>query len=242
MKVELIYEKTCPNIEAARTQIKRAFADHGAHAQWQEWEISDPLSPDYAHGYGSPTVLVDGKDVTGAEPTNDDSCCRIYTLASSRENQGVPAVAQIVAALAAASTPPAGTPGLRKNFVLLLNVFPTVLIALLPKLFCPACWPAYAGLLSSVGLGFFDYTPYRAPALGVFVAIALGALVFQAPRRRGYRPFLVGIFASIVLLSAKFYWDNDLMMWIGLSLLVAASLWNSWPKKVLDGECPACQG
>jgi hypothetical protein len=31
---------------------------------------------------------------------------------------------------------------------------PGVGASLFPKLACPLCWPAYAGLLSSVGLGF----------------------------------------------------------------------------------------
>jgi hypothetical protein len=30
---------------------------------------------------------------------------------------------------------------------------PGVGLSLLPKLACPACWPAYTGLLSSIGLG-----------------------------------------------------------------------------------------
>jgi hypothetical protein len=31
---------------------------------------------------------------------------------------------------------------------------PGVGVSLLPKLVCPLCWPAYAGLLSTFGLGF----------------------------------------------------------------------------------------
>src|SRR5215831_11945154 len=33
-------------------------------------------------------------------------------------------------------------------------VLPGIGVALMPKLICPLCWPAYAGLLSAVGLGF----------------------------------------------------------------------------------------
>jgi hypothetical protein len=35
-----------------------------------------------------------------------------------------------------------------------LMTIPGVGMSLVPKLACPSCWPAYAGLLSSVGLGF----------------------------------------------------------------------------------------
>jgi hypothetical protein len=31
---------------------------------------------------------------------------------------------------------------------------PGIGVPLLPKLMCPLCWPAYAGLLSTLGLGF----------------------------------------------------------------------------------------
>ncbi len=33
-------------------------------------------------------------------------------------------------------------------------VLPGVGASLLPKLTCPLCWPAYAGLLTTLGLGF----------------------------------------------------------------------------------------
>jgi len=106
---------------------------------------------------------------------------------------------------------------------------PTVGVALLPKLTCPACWPAYAGVLSAMGLGFFDYTPYLMPLTLVFIVIVLASLAFRAGRRRGYKPLLLGLMASLVLLTGKFYFDSDGIMYVGLGLLVAASLWNSWP-------------
>ncbi len=54
MKVELIYEKTCPNIEAARAQLLRAFSDAGMTPRWQEWEVRSPQVPTQVHEYGSP--------------------------------------------------------------------------------------------------------------------------------------------------------------------------------------------
>ncbi len=44
-----------------------------------------------------------------------------------------------------------------------LLALPSVGVSILPKLACPACWPAYAGLLSSVGLGFLISTVYLLP-------------------------------------------------------------------------------
>lgn len=101
MLVELVYEKTCPNIEAARRQLLRAFAAAAIPARWHEWEISSPDAPAHVHGYGSPTILVDGQDVSGGMADGDDYCCRIYARAE-QANQGVPPIGEVVRALEAA--------------------------------------------------------------------------------------------------------------------------------------------
>jgi len=44
-----------------------------------------------------------------------------------------------------------------------LLALPSVGVSILPKLACPACWPAYAGLLTSTGLGFLISAVYLLP-------------------------------------------------------------------------------
>ena len=118
-------------------------------------------------------------------------------------------------------------------------LLPTVGVALLPKLACPACWPAYAGLLSSLGIGFMDYTPYLVPFTLVFLAVSLGTMAYRAKSRQGYGPLFLGLVAGAVLMVGKFVYDSDAAMYAGLVILVAAALWNTWPKTQADG-CPAC--
>lgn len=100
MKVELIYEKSCPNVDAARMQLARAFKQAELQPSWQEWEVSHPDTPDYARTYGSPTILVNEKDVSGLAPADCRDNCRIY-----RSDQGeievVPPLEKIVNALKA---------------------------------------------------------------------------------------------------------------------------------------------
>lgn len=98
MQVELVYEKTCPNIGAAREQLLRAFTEADMPPVWQEWEVSQPDAPAHVHGYGSPTILVNGKDVSGSMTEGDDLCCRIYAHGDTC-NKGVPPVSDIVRAL-----------------------------------------------------------------------------------------------------------------------------------------------
>ena len=120
-------------------------------------------------------------------------------------------------------------------------MLPAVGAAFLPKLTCPACWPAYAGMLSALGIGFFDYTPYLLPLTAVFVLIAVCALAYRAKQRRGYKPFLLGLAAGATLLAGKFHFDSDAAMYAGLAVLVLASLWNTWPMPQPTGvPCPAC--
>ena len=73
---------------------------------------------------------------------------------------------------------------------------------MLPKLACPLCWPAYAGLLSSVGLGFLISAQYLFAVTIGFLVLALAALAFRAKHRHGYGPFSMGLVAAAGVLLA----------------------------------------
>lgn len=63
--VEFVYEKACPYITPTRKQLLKAFGVVGVLPAWSEWEVSDPNAPEYVRSYGSPTILVDGRDIMG---------------------------------------------------------------------------------------------------------------------------------------------------------------------------------
>src|SRR5258707_11680023 len=86
---------------------------------------------------------------------------------------------------------------------------PGIGIALLPKLACPLCWPAYAAVLSSVGLGFLISTAYLLPFTIAFFILTLIALAFRAKQRRGYGPLGLGLVGSAAVLIGKFYLDSN---------------------------------
>lgn len=75
-KIELIYFAGCPNAESARANLRRALGELQLPAAWTEWEQSDAGAPAYVRSYDSPTVLVDGRDVTGAEAGTSGAACR----------------------------------------------------------------------------------------------------------------------------------------------------------------------
>lgn len=240
--VELIYDADCPNVQEARAQLMRALSQAGLPPRWQEWDRGDPASPPHVRSYGSPTILVNGDDVANAAPSDGADCCRVYAGPGGRF-QGVPSVEAITDALKRNESAPGSgrASGRKRRWAGGLLAIPGIGLALLPSIACPVCWPAYAGLLGSLGLGFLVGSMYLLPLSIVFLALAVGVLFFRARVRRGYGPFVVGVLASAVILVGKFVLDSAPATYGGIALLVAASVWNSWPRKaVARVACPAC--
>jgi mercuric ion transport protein len=98
LDIELIFDASCPNVEAARAQLKDALHHAGLNQRWKEWNTSESSTPSYTYGYGSPTILVNGLDVAGEQPDESISCCRLYEDKSGKL-KGVPPVEAIVQAL-----------------------------------------------------------------------------------------------------------------------------------------------
>lgn len=240
-RVELIYDMDCPNVGHARAALLRGFSEAGLQPSWKEWDRKSPASPAYVRGYGSPTILVDGRDVAGAEPVDGSDSCRIYDHRADGF-KGVPPVQGIASALGNAGAPtPARAPGRGRGWWRFLASVPGVGAALLPVGVCPACWPAYAGILGALGLGFLLDSVYLLPVTIGFLGLALFALAFRARTRRGYRPLALGIASVFCVLLFKFTYVFDPLVYAGLFGLVAASVWNTWPKRKSEvGSCPKC--
>src|SRR2546425_13035246 len=117
---------------------------------------------------------------------------------------------------------------------------PGIGVAMLPKLLCPLCWPLYAGVVSSFGLGFLIGTTYLLPITSAFLVVTLAVLCFGAKKRRGYRPLLLGAVASAAVLIGKVYLDSNPLVYGGVGLLVVASLWNAFPCRKETALCPSC--
>ena len=112
-----------------------------------------------------------------------------------------------------------------------LLALPGIGVALLPKLACPICWPAYAGLLSSIGLSFLISAAYLLPLTIAFLILTLATLAYRAKERHGFGPFFVGLFAAIGILLRKFLLESNAAIYSAVGILVVASLWNAWPRR-----------
>ena len=232
--VELIYDRECPNVSEARASLTIALEAIGWAQKWLEWERSDPASPDYVRGYASPTILIDGQDVGGPVAT-EASACRLYRTKAGHL-AGAPPPNAILEALQRSSSPrvPVVAAGAR-----LLPSLPAIAAALLPKLTCPLCWPAYTAVLGSLGIGFVDYTPFVLPLTASFLAVALASLGCMARKRGNAKPFLLGAAAAALVLVGKFALDSDVLMYAGLALLLLVPLL-PW-RKAKSEACSGCR-
>ena len=73
-RVELVYFEGCPHVAEARGEVGRALRQCGLPPTWREWDTTNPDTPAPLTGYGSPTVLVDGRDVTGGTSGSGIGC------------------------------------------------------------------------------------------------------------------------------------------------------------------------
>ncbi len=114
-----------------------------------------------------------------------------------------------------------------------LLAIPGVAVSMLPILPCSLCWPAYAALASSLGLGFLGSSNYLLPLTGALLAVAVVGLGLQI-RSKGYAPFVLSLVSVAAILPAKFLMESNLMTYGGVALLVAASVWSLAPRRSAD--------
>ena len=131
----------------------------------------------------------------------------------------------------------------------LITVLPGIGAALLPNAICPACWLVYAGILSSLGLGFLMTGSYFYLLVGILLSISLFSLAYKAKTRRGYLPFWLGLISAIIIIGGKYYTLSNYVFYSGAIHLIIASIWNNSPVKVSApsvrseqvASCPNCK-
>lgn len=138
-RVELRYDRDCPNVGLARTHLVRAFVSAVLSPHWRESRCAHSQGHELVRTYGSPTILVDGQDV--APLTNGASCCRLYAQPDG-SIRGVPSVEAIRTALTSG-----GEEG--RTWTSIGLWLPARDIAALPKLICPARPPIRPWLVRS---------------------------------------------------------------------------------------------
>jgi len=243
-QVDLIYDPDCPNVEAAREALLKAFAALSREPRWMEWDRSDVDAPEEIRACGSPTIWVDGVDVVGRGDDSSVGACRLYRDERGRLS-GVPPVSALIEAFggspdASSQRPDSGDRSLWTSLVAL----PAMGAALIPAGLCPACWPAYLGFLGSLGAGTLVESRNLFALTTLLLGASLVSLGYRASRRRGYGPLVLGAAALALILAAKFFTSFESGVYAGIFVLVAASIWNAWPRRspvTRRTSCPQCE-
>ena len=99
MRVQLLSFDDCPNVVATRNALRSAMSAAGVNVPIEETDLSSPTTPEQLRRWGSPTVLVNGRDV-GGEKGPAGTACRLYRDEAGRM-VGYPPAALVRAALVA---------------------------------------------------------------------------------------------------------------------------------------------
>jgi hypothetical protein len=100
--IDLVFFDGCPHVGEARAALAAALDAAGRPRAWREFRTEDPWLPPYAAGFGSPSIFVDGREVTGAQAAGSGQSCRLYARPDGF--RGAPELRAIVAALERSGT------------------------------------------------------------------------------------------------------------------------------------------
>ena len=98
--VDLVYDRDCPNVGEARVLLREALTQLGMRPVWREWERDSAETPPELRGFGSPTILVNGVDISGnedADVADHANCCRVYQ--HHGRLRGVPELGNVTSAI-----------------------------------------------------------------------------------------------------------------------------------------------
>ena len=102
------------------------------------------------------------------------------------------------------------------------SIILSVFIAFFPK--CPVCWAAYMSMFGSIGLAQLPYMGWLLPVLSILLVVYL-YMLYKKSDTNGYLPFqlsLVG--ATLMLLGKVCFPDESWLVFIGMGLIISASL------------------
>ncbi len=220
MKVQLLSFPGCPNARGAREVLTRALAAERMSVTVEEVDVTAAETPEPLRAWGSPTILIDGRDAAGATPSG--SSCRLYGAAGP--SRGVPSETLVRRALQNARPQ-------RGRWLHALGAVPGALVALLPAVTCPACLGAYFGVLSALGLGVLVTNRVLVPVLAVLLALGIASIAWSSRSHDRWGPLVLTVVGSVFVTAGRLVWSIPSLLYGGAVLLIGASLWNLWLKR-----------
>jgi hypothetical protein len=177
-EITLVYDADCPNVDAARGALREAIARARLDPGWIECPRAASGASQRSSRFGSPTILVNGEDVSG-EPGADAACCRVYQTPDGL--RGVPSVETIAAAIERASLPKTAAGALMTK----TTASGALGLAFVSALGWLCCLPIAAGTSGVALAGIAAVVGPWWPVLAVGSLMLLVVTVVQAIRGRG---------------------------------------------------------
>lgn len=229
-RIDLVWERGCPNADAARSVVRQALGEAGLEPQWTEWEIGADELPAFARGFGSPTILVDQHDVAGLAGGGSDDACRIYL--DDGEMSGVPSVETVVRRLLGDATgPPSLDAGGTKTDVAVSAGAAVAAVAAILSSAC--CWLPLLLIGFGVSAGGVAalFEAYRAPLL-IGTGLLLSTAFYFA-----YRPQpACGRGGSCATPKRRLVKMNRFILWSATVLVVGFASFPGWMHLVVGSS------
>lgn len=108
---------------------------------------------------------------------------------------------------------------------------PAAVLPLLPSFTCPICLAAYAGILSTIGLGFVLTESVLAPLIVAFLFVGIASVARTTRSHRRAGPLSMIVAGSGAVVAGRLVWNMPAVLYVGIALVIAASLWNLWLKR-----------
>ena len=127
----------------------------------------------------------------------------------------------------------------RRAWYQTIIAIPTAVLPLLPSFSCPVCVAAYAGLLSSLGLGFLLTDRVQRPLIVVFLIVTVASVGWAARQYKRVGPFGLVLLGSAAIVAGRLAWSVTPAMYVGIVCLVAGTVWNLALRQLERKGCSA---
>ncbi len=105
-------------------------------------------------------------------------------------------------------------------------VAPAAILPLLPSASCPVCLAAYAGVLSSFGLGFLFRDPVQRPLIILFLSISVASIGWATRQHRNIGPIAAVVLGSFAIVAGRILVSAPWLVYVGVPCVVVAAAWN----------------
>ncbi len=114
----------------------------------------------------------------------------------------------------------------RRAWYQTIIAIPAAVLPLLPSFSCPVCIAAYAGVLSSLGLGFLLTDRVQRPLIVAFLIVSVASVGLAARQYKRAGPFTLVLLGSAAIIAGRVVWSVTPALYIGVVCLVAGAVWN----------------